>query len=41
MDMWKRFMKTSRVSLPHANTVHDRFHVIEYLNDAVDATRRK
>jgi transposase len=41
MDMWKPFMKTSRASLPHADIVHDRFHVIKYLNDAVDATRRK
>jgi transposase len=34
-------MKTSRASLTHADIVHDRFHVIKYLNDAVDATRRK
>jgi transposase len=41
MDMWKPFIKTARLSLPHANIVYDRFHVIKYLNGAVDATRRK
>jgi transposase len=41
MDMWKPFMNTSEKCLPQADVVHDRFHVMKYLNDAVDATRRK
>jgi transposase len=41
MDMWKPFMNTSAKCLPQADVVHDRFHVMKYLNDAVDTTRRK
>jgi transposase len=41
MDMWKPFMNTSEKCLPQADVVHDRFHVMKYLNDAVDTTRRK
>jgi len=40
MDMWPAFMKARETFCPQADTVHDRYHVAAYLNDAVDKTRR-
>jgi transposase len=41
MDMWKAFIITSAKMLPNAEIVHDRFHLIKYLNDAIDKVRRR
>jgi transposase len=41
MDMWPAFMSAARNCLPHADVVHDRFHVAKYLNEAVDKVRRQ
>ncbi len=40
MDMWHAFMSSREEVLPQADTVHDRFHIASYLNEAVDLTRR-
>ena len=40
MDMWIAFMSARENILPGADTVHDRFHIAAYLNNAVDMTRR-
>ena len=40
MDMWLPFMNAREKLIPNADTVHDRYHVSAYLNDAVDKTRR-
>ena len=40
MDMWPAFMNAREKLLPEADTVHDRYHIAAYLNDAVDKTRR-
>jgi len=40
MDMWDGFMSAARAVLPKADVVHDRFHIAQYLNAAVDNTRR-
>ena len=40
MDMWTAFLSAREAVLPKAVTVHDRFHVASYLNNAVDITRR-
>jgi transposase len=40
MDMWEAFMSAAHTALPQADIVHDRFHIAQYLNDAVDKTRR-
>jgi transposase len=40
MDMWEAFMTAAQAMLPKADVVHDRFHIAQYLNDAVDKTRR-
>ena len=41
MDMWPAFMGATRECLPHADIVHDRFHVAKYLGKAVDAVRKQ
>jgi len=40
MDMWPAFAGAKEQVLPQAQTVHDRFHIVGYLSDAVDKTRR-
>ena len=40
MDMWKAFENSVAANLPHADIVHDRFHIMKHLNDAVDQVRR-
>jgi transposase len=41
MDMWKAFIQTAQEILPHASIVHDRFHLVKYLNEAIDKVRRR
>ena len=41
MDMWPAFLAARHSVLPHADTVHDRFHIAAYLAQAVDLTRRQ
>jgi transposase len=42
MDMWPAFIKATREALPNADTkiAFDKFHVAQYLGDAVDKVRR-
>ena len=40
MDMWSPFATVTQQVIPHADIVHDRFHLSCYLNNAVDITRR-
>ncbi len=41
MDMWKAYMQTAQEILPNASIVHDRFHLVKYLNNAIDKVRRR
>ncbi len=41
MDMWEAYITTSQEVLPNAKLVHDRFHLVKYLNDAIDKVRRR
>lgn len=41
MDMWKAFISTSKEVFPNAQIVHDRFHLVKYLNEAIDKVRRR
>jgi transposase len=41
MDMWKAYMNSSKTVFPAVDIVHDKFHLMKYLNEAVDKTRRK
>jgi transposase len=40
IDMSAPYIKAIRELLPHADIVHDKFHISKHLNDAVDKTRR-
>ncbi|MFH1798144.1 MAG: ISL3 family transposase [Candidatus Omnitrophota bacterium] len=39
-DLWKPYLKVIKHKVSHCIHVLDRFHVMKYLNDAVDETRR-
>lgn len=41
MDMWKPFLNTAKKLLPGSKIVHDRFHLVKYLNEAIDKVRRR
>src|SRR5690606_19454215 len=41
MDMWEPFLKATTQRAPHAEVVHDKFHIASHLNEAVDEVRRK
>lgn len=41
MDMWEPFIKAAEEQAPHADIVHDKYHVSAYLNEAVDKVRRQ
>jgi transposase len=40
MDFWPAFITTADNLLPNAQIVHDKFHISQYLNKAVDQVRR-
>jgi transposase len=40
LDMWEPFMNASQKAAPQADLVHDKFHVVSYLSDAVDRVRK-
>ena len=40
-DMWKSYMNAVNKSIPQAEIVHDKFHLIKYLNEAIDKIRRR
>ena len=40
LDMWQPYLEACQEVLPEADVVHDRFHIAQDLNDAVDQTRR-
>ena len=39
--MWKAYLKVAKHIFPEAEVVHDRFHLIKYLNEAMDKIRRR
>ena len=41
MDFWKPFITGAEEHVPEAAIVHDRFHIMKYMNEAVDKVRRK
>ena len=41
VDMWEAFIYSVKELLPKSKIVHDRFHLIQYLNKAVDLVRRR
>ena len=41
LDMWPAFMNAAKSKAPNADLVHDRFHVMKHLNEAVDKVRKQ
>jgi transposase len=41
LDMWPAFMGAATTTVPQADLVHDRFHVVKHLNEAVDTVRKQ
>lgn len=41
MDMWPAYIISAEEFLPNASISHDRFHLIMYLNKAIDQVRRR
>ena len=41
MDIWKAYRNAIEKKLPQADIVHDRFHISQHLNEAVDKVRRQ
>jgi len=40
-DLWKPYLKVLKKKVPAALMVLDRFHIMQYLNDAIDTIRRQ
>jgi transposase len=41
MDFWQAFRTGAETHVPNAVIVHDKFHIMKYLNEAVDAVRKQ
>jgi len=41
MDMWKAYINSVNTNFPNAEIVHDKFHLIAYLNKGIDQVRRR
>jgi len=41
MDMWKPYINVIKEVAPQATIVHDKFHIVKKLSEAIDKTRRK
>ena len=41
MDMWEPYRLSTAAAVPHADIVHDPFHLAGHLNDAVDQVRKQ
>jgi len=41
IDMWRSYINASKELLTNAEIIHDKFHLVKYLNDAVDKVRRR
>lgn len=40
MDFWKAFINGAEKYVPEAAIVHDKFHIMKYMNEAVDKVRK-
>jgi transposase len=41
MDFWQAYNTGAKTHLPAAVIVHDKFHIMKYMNEAVDAVRKQ
>ncbi len=40
LDMWEAYMNSMKTIAPNAIQVHDKFHLIKKLSDAINKTRQ-
>ncbi len=40
-DMWKAYINAVKTVFPNGTLIHDRFHLIQYLNKAINRVRRR
>jgi len=41
LDMWDPYIASLKSHCPHVDIVFDKFHIVKYINDALDEVRRK
>jgi transposase len=41
MDMWQAYINCAKEIIPLADIVHDKFHIVSYLNEGIDNTRKQ
>ena len=41
MDMWQAYINSITAECPNAELVHDKFHLVAYLNKGIDQVRRR
>ena len=41
IDMWQAYINAIKNKVPNAELVHDKFHLIKYLNECIDKVRRR
>ena len=41
MDMWKAYITSGKKVFPLSDIVHDKFHIMKYMNEGVDKTRKR
>ena len=41
MDMWQPYINCVSEIIPQADIVHDKFHIVKYLNEGIDNTRKQ
>lgn len=41
MDFWQAYKTGAEIHVPNAVIVHDKFHIMKYMNDAVDMVRKQ
>jgi transposase len=41
VDLWEPFMASADEQVPQAEILHDKFHVVKHLNEAIDKVRRQ
>lgn len=41
LDMWQAFINSVKLNCPNAELVHDKFHLVAYLNKSIDQVRRR
>ncbi len=41
MDIWLAYLNTIKKMIPNTSIIHDRFHLVKYLNDGIDEVSKR